>query len=253
MGFQPDNFETNARLADWQRWCDLESPDKGAKYLELAHEIGEGGKHHGQGRIIFRRKYRLAQLKKLWPDVHWEPTKCQQDCLYLRKPGMKTIIKYDGRQQGRRNIFAEQKEAIKTGATIRDCIEIDGANVQSIRSAELLMKYIEPQRPTEKRHVHLVTDSAAPMPTNVYRLSNMQFWDRYDAHDSVYINQKVCKLTLPQLKMVCGPAPFIVGRGRQARYDHVYLSGLSEDERKALDLYRSIDPIDLLLRRDQFA
>lgn len=242
-----DGDNQDARLADWQRWCD---PD-GCKFLELAHEIGEGGKHHGQGRIIFRRKYRLAQLKKLWPDVHWEPTKCQQDCLYLRKPEMQTVIKYDDRHQGRRNVFKEQLEAVVQGHNIRECSQLEGANYQSIRSAEVLMTYFEPERPTGKREVHLVTDSAAIMPTDVYRLNDMRFWNGYDAHDSIYINQKVCKLTLPQLKMVCGKAPFRVGRGRQARHDHVYISGLDDDERKALDLdpRGRYTPMDLLFRR----
>lgn len=235
------------RLADWQRWCD---PD-GCKYLEIAHEIGEGGKHHGQGRIIFRRKYRLPQLKKLWPDVHWEPTKCQQDCLYLRKPEMQTIIHYDGRHQGKRNVFKEQLELTTQGGNIRECSSLEGANYQSIRSAEILMTYFEPERPTAKREVHLVTDAAVPMPSDVYRLNHMSFWNGYDAHSNVYIDQQVCKLTLPQLKMVCGSAPFRVGRGRQARYDHIYISGLSDDERKALDLdpRGRLTPMDLLFRR----
>lgn len=236
------------RLSYWQRWCD---PD-GCLTLEIADEVGtQTEKRHGQGRITFRRKYRRTQLQKLWPDIHWEPTKCQQDCLYLRKPYQPTIIKYDGRHQGRRNVFAEQKEAVKGGANIRDCSELPGANYQSLRSAELLMVYHEPERIQATREVHIVASSQAPMPTNVYRLNDMRFWNGYDAHSDVYINQRVCKLTLPQLRMVMGPAPFRVGRGRQARYDHIYISGLDTDERKALDLDRvgRFQPIDLLCAR----
>lgn len=231
--FDEDNNLVETRLEQWRRWC---CPD-GCKMMKIADEIGDNtGKRHGQGRIIFRRSYRRAQLQKLWPGVHWEPTKAKQDCLYLLKPDTVLILDYDDRHQGRRNIFAEQKVSIENGATIRHCIGMDGANVQSIRSAELLMKYIEPQRPTSTRHVHLVANAASIMPTDVYRLANKTFWDGYDAHSDIYINQQICKLTLPELKQVCGPAPFLIARGRQARHDHVYISGLTDDERKALDL-----------------
>ena len=246
--FDENNDLVESRLEQWRRWC---GPD-GCKMMKIAEEVAPTtGKKHGQARIIFRRSYRLAQLQKLWPDVHWEPTKAKQDCLYLLKPDTVLLIDYDDRHQGRRNIFAEQKAAIEKGATIRDCIDMDGANVQSIRSAELLMKYKEPERPTEKRHVHLVTDAAATMPTGVYRLSNKQWWDGYDAHPDIYINQKACKLTLPELKQVCGSAPFRIARGRQARFNHVYISGLDDDERKALDLdpRGRPHPLDLLFRR----
>ena len=95
------------------------------------------------------------------------------------------ILDYDDRHQGRRNIFTEQKAAIEKGATIRDCIDMGGANVQSIRSAELIMKYKEPERPTEKRHVHLVTDAAATMPTGTYRLGDKQ-WCAPTYHSEIF-------------------------------------------------------------------
>lgn len=237
-----------ARLADWKRWCEPE----GCKYLELAHEVGAEGKHHGQGRIMFRRKYRLAQLKKLWPDVHWEPTKCAADCLYLRKPEMETVIMFDSRHQGRRTAFAEQKELIRTGGNIRDCLDLQGANYQSVRSAELVMKYIEQPRPTGPREVHLVASYAAPMPSDVYRLANWRFWDGYDAHTNLYIDQRRCKLTLHQLRMVTGPGAFIVGYGRQARWDHVYISGLDEEERLSLRIKPPAGKFPDLDRMTQF-
>lgn len=244
--YDGDNKLVEHRLAEWQRWC---CPD-GCKMLKIAEEVApKTGKFHGQGRIIFRRKYRRAQLQKLWPDVHWEPTKANKDQLYLMKPYTHLVVDYDDRHQGIRNVFAEQKEAIVAGANIRDCSSLEGANYQSIRSAEILMTYFEPERPPDKRYVYLVADGTATMPTDVYRLNHMSFWNGYDAHDNVYINQKVCKLTMAQLRMVSGNAPFRVGRGRQARFSHVYMSGLDEDERKALDLLpcgRRATPMELL-------
>lgn len=223
------------------------------KTLLIAEEICPNtGKLHWQGRITFRRKYRFPQIKKILGDqVHLEPTTCCMDDNYCRKLDSRCVIDDDTRHQGARVVFKTQLEAVKNGATLRECGELEGANYQSIRSSQLLMEFWEPERPQAKREVHLVASSSSAMPTGVYRLNDMRFWNGYDADLDIYINQTVCKLTLAQLKMVCGPAPFRVGRGRQARFDHVYISGLTDDERKALDLSptgRLCCPASLIVR-----
>lgn len=228
-----DGAVSDERLEAWRRWCG----EDGCKYLEIAGEAGETGYLHGQGRVVFRRAYRLPQLKKLFAEVHWEPTLCKQDCLYLRKHDSTTLLHYDGRRQGARNIFADQTEAIRGGANLRECATMDGANYQSIRSAELLMAYIEPERPQAARDVNIVSGPAAPMPAAVYRLRNAAFWDGYDAHKAIYVNQALLKLSRPMLAQILGPAPFRAGRCRQALYDTVYISGVSSADAKALGLH----------------
>lgn len=207
------------------------------KTLEIAHEIcPDTQRPHGQGRIRFTRKIRFEALKKLLPpDVHFEPSVCTKCDMYLRKHDSITLVKIDNRHQGKRNIFREQHDAISTGATVTECAQMDGANYQSVRSAELLMKYIEPERATAPREVQQV-DSAERVPANVYRLQDYRYWDGYDAHSAIYIRQGICKLTLPQLRQICGSAPFRLPRGRQARHNIVYISGLDSQERKALRL-----------------
>lgn len=204
-----------ARLAVWERWCDRD----GCKYCEIAAETSETGYKHGQGRIVFRRGYRMTQLKKLMPEPHWEPTCCKHDCLYLRKHDSETVLKWDGRCQGVRNVFKEQAALIVEGGTIRDCALLDGANYQSIRSAELLMAYTEPERPCAPREVHLVTSPSSVMPAGIYRLRSAAFWDGYDGHKAIFIDQPLLKLSLGVLRQICGPAPFRAGRHRQALHD----------------------------------
>lgn len=207
------------------------------KTLEIAHEIcPDTQRAHGQGRLRFPRKIRFEALKKILPsDVHFEPSKCCKDDNYLRKHESVTLIKIDNRHQGRRDIFREQGDAIALGATIRECRVMEGANYQSIRSAELLMKYIEPERPIAPRETRQVA-SADQVPLGVYRLQDDRFWDGYDADTAIYIRQGIVKLTIPKLRQIIGSAPFRLPRGRQARFDTVYISGLDEQERRALRL-----------------
>lgn len=210
-------------------WKDLEF-----KTLEIAHEIcPQTGQPHGQGRIRFLRKYRFTQLKKLLPpDVHIEPSACTLDDNYLRKHDSVTLVRIDHRHQGRRNIFKEQVSAIEAGATVRECIMMEGANYQSIRNAEITMKYLEPEREYAPREIKQVPDDEVP--AGVYRLANATHWDGYDAHQAIYVNQQELRLSMPYLRKILGPSPTRVGHGRQARFDTVYITGLSEDERRAL-------------------
>lgn len=74
-------------------------------YLGYGAEEGENGTPHFQGRIIFRRSYRLAQLKKLLPRAHWEKTLASQDNLYIKKciAEGREFVEVDNRNPGKRN------------------------------------------------------------------------------------------------------------------------------------------------------
>lgn len=114
-------------------------------------------------------------------------------------------------------------------ANIRDCSELEGANYQSIRSAELLMKYYEPERPQAPREVKYVNSTLVPAGT--YILGNKLHWDGYDAHKAIYINQAVCNISWPQLMQHLSSCPHRVGHGRQALFDTVYLWGCDTAEK----------------------
>lgn len=95
----------------------LESWSDDVKFIRASHEVGAKGTPHLQGRVVFRRNYRLTQLKKLIPSAHWEKTKAGSDCLYVVKEGSEVLINVDNRQQGKRSDLAEAIDAIKGGAT----------------------------------------------------------------------------------------------------------------------------------------
>ena len=238
----------NKQLALWQRWC---GPD-GLSFCEIASERGDKGKWHGQGRLITRRAYRRTQLHKLFPKVHFQPTKCQQDCLYLRKHDSVTILLWDDRAPGRRNIFKEQMDAILGGASLFDLRNMEGFNAQAHRSAEILLSYNEPERPPAPRTVIYVRNPTdVPWGPTIYRLQDKTTWAGYDAQKTIYIHQPVVKLKMAQIHQILSPMPFRVGKwGRQARFDTVYIFGLSDEHRKALEApVKRFEPIDLLVRR----
>ncbi len=220
-----DDASAQERL-DWWQSLDL-------KTLEIAREVcPTTHKLHGQGRIRFMRKYRFEQLKKIFPpDLHFEPSSCTIDDNYLRKHDSVTIVKIDNRKQGKRNVFQAQVISIKEGATLRDCLQMEGSNYQSIRSAELLMKYIEPERPCGPREVIEMTGSLVP--AGVFRPANKRF-EGYDAHEAVFLNLPLLGLTNAELFACTGSAPHRLAYGRQARFNTVYVAGLDEERRRDL-------------------
>ena len=209
----------------------LSREDMSAKMMIAKEQAPNTGKWHGQGRVCYRRNYRFDAVQKILAGCHCEATKCAQDWCYFAKLDSVNVIDVDNRKQGKRNVFKEQLSGIKDGATLQDCCDYEGANYQSLRTAELLMKYIEPDRPSTPRVVELVVKPAPP--TGAYIVNS--FWDGYDAHKAIFINQRLCNFSVPMLRTISRQYPFRVGRlGRQARFDRVTFYGLDAAEREAL-------------------
>jgi len=104
---------------DW-----LKSISDEVSRIVVSKEVGETGTPHLQGRITFRRTYRLKSLKKLSGDkFHWEPTKCAQDNLYCMKQDSDVIIHKINTQQGQRRDLAHVSTKIDEGATMEDFMD----------------------------------------------------------------------------------------------------------------------------------
>lgn len=244
------NLVNKERLAWWQEFS---RPEFSKKLMIAAEEAEKTGRAHGQCRICFVQPHKEPYVRKLMGNSHTEITFYKDDWSYFHKWGTHLLVDTDTRQQGQRPTFQAQKALITEGATLRDCHDLAGVNFQVARSAELLIHYHEPPRPVADRQIHVVDSCASPMPTNVYALeldSGPGRWFKYDAHESIYIDQLELKLSLHRLKKICGSGCFRVG-GRQARWEHVYISGLDQDEMKALGLVTRRKPtaIDLIIRR----
>lgn len=127
----------------------LQSWEPEVNGLFVSEETGKEGTPHLQCRVIFKRAYRLKQLKKLHPKAHWETTKCGKDNLYLLKEGSNMIIRVDNRAQGRRSDLQEVVEKIKNGDTIQSLwTDHTSTMIRYHKGIELAAKHLAPVHTT---------------------------------------------------------------------------------------------------------
>lgn len=211
-----------------QMWTYLAREDCSRKCKVAGEECPNTLKWHGQARISFICPHRRDYVIKMFGKSHVEITIATDDWSYFHKWESVLLIDEDHKTQGKRVIFSQQLQAIKNGATLSDCFDMEGANYQSVRSAEVALYYKEPLRPVAPRETILI-QSIDDVPFDAYRVSG-RYWDGYDAHPVIYINQAKLNYTYIELSEITGRQPFRLGGryNRSARHDKVYIYGLSE-------------------------
>ena len=118
--------------------------------MTCSKEVGESGTPHLQFSVTFKRSYSLAALKKkLHERVHWEFQECAQDNNYCRKRDSELVIDRDERKKGARTDIEEIKTVVKDTLSMKSVVEA-ATSVQSVRMAELWLKYNEPKRPPQR-------------------------------------------------------------------------------------------------------
>lgn len=107
------NNYTEEEVALFTRWA------SDVNKMTVSKEVGDTGTPHLQGRITFKRMYRMAALKKQVPRAHWEVTKASADHLYVMKVGSEVIVQVDNRAQGKRSDLDDACDLVKKsiGAT----------------------------------------------------------------------------------------------------------------------------------------
>lgn len=129
-----NNYE-DADIELFQRWSDDVSR------MTISKEVGESGTLHLQGRITFKRAYRLTGLKKLCARAHWEPTKCKQDHLYIMKEGSEVIIDVNNRKQGQRTDLEGAIHVAKESGMKRAAAEFPAVVAKFHRGIEAVLRY----------------------------------------------------------------------------------------------------------------
>lgn len=141
------------------------------KLIKISKEIGESGTPHLQGRILFRRGYRLTQLKKLHSRVHWKPTKCCQDSLYIFKEGSDILVDRDNRRQGKRCDLDSVFQAVKDGYTVRQLWE--KFPNQMVRYSKGILEYKRQMMPRSVKAKHTFNDFKGWAPINNWDVSHI--------------------------------------------------------------------------------
>ena len=160
----------------------------------ISKEVGEEGTPHLQGRITFKRAYRLAQLKKLHPKAHWDITKCGSDTNYFKKLGSEKLREVTKAKRQRTDI-QEIRDELIAGDNIQEIMKKARTQGQ-VQFAEKWYKYMGDPLPkgtkiqifwyygcTGTGKTRRVLDQCDPfIPTS------HKWWDGYEGQDSVLLD-----------------------------------------------------------------
>lgn len=190
-------FTWNNYPEDWK--------DSIARIPHLEYYVGgrekapETGTPHIQGYLYVKEKISMVALKKATDDaIHWEIAKGnhQQASDYCKKDG-----DYEewGKlpEQGRRNDIKAVKEVVSSGGGMAGVIEV-ATSYQSLKCAEVLLKYIEKPRDWQPEVHYIYGPSGAGKSrmareiTNGMRTytknSSSKWWEGYDSHLAVILD-----------------------------------------------------------------
>lgn len=198
----------NVRSRDWcftkNNYVDddiskLEDVSSECKYLIIGKEVASTGTLHLQGYIYFENAKSFSKIQKLLPTgSHIEKTKGtpKQASDYCKKEN--NYVEYGSlpETQGKRTDLDVVKDMVKEGKTLGEIID-SAKSYQSIRSAELILKYKETKR-NWKPYVIWIYGSSGTGKTrtayekcpSLYRKTNSsgKWWEGYDAHADVLLD-----------------------------------------------------------------
>lgn len=129
------NNYTNDDIVLLNSWIDQ------VNSMVVSKEVGDSGTPHLQGRITFRRAYRLTALKKLHGTAHWEATKATHDSLYCMKQGSEVIINISNKRQGKRSDLDDAIALAEAGATTAELWRTHAKTM--VRYSKGILKYKE--------------------------------------------------------------------------------------------------------------
>ncbi len=226
-----------------------------AQYVLVADEVGEKEETpHLHLYIEFKNARSFSKMKKDFPRGNIQIAKgtAQDNEDYLAK---QNLIRKEGdpKQQGKRNDISDVIDSIETGELrMRDIVR-SATSVQSIRIAEIRMKYFEPKRnwPVNVIWIYGSTGTGKSHLAHsmcvdpFYALDTIHWWEGYDQHEDVIINdfrRDFCKFS--QLLKLTDKYPYQVeckGGSRQFLAKRIIItSPLSPSDTYALRLDEDI-------------
>jgi hypothetical protein len=207
------------------------------KYIIFGKEIGESGTPHLQGCINFKSPISFTSIKKKIPKAHIEPTKSLV--------GSRDYCKKDGDfyecgeppQPGKRTDIEEVRDILNEGGNLRTVVQT-AKSVQSIRMAEIHLKYFEKKRNWKPTVVWYHGPPGSGKSRKAFEecqehdpyvaMSTGRWFEGYDAHTHVIIDDmRRDFMKFHELLRMLDRYPFQVeckGGSRQFVATHIYIT-----------------------------
>lgn len=180
-----------------------------AEFSVFAPEIGENEETpHIQGYIYYKSAKKFKTMKKMFPRAHLEipkgnPEQNKQYIVGPYKKGTKfkplnenAVVRGECPVQGKRSDLDNVKEVLKETGSMRAVVVV-ASSVQSVRMAEMILKYHEPPRKQKPKISWFYGPSGSGKTRSAYEelgddcytcLSTGKWWEGYDGHENVLID-----------------------------------------------------------------
>lgn len=168
------------------------------KHMVVGQETGELGTDHYQGYIEFKEAKTLKSVIKKLKGCHIEIAKgsAMQNKEYCSKENMVYTFG-EPYQQGKRNDLKDLHSKVKAGESIRNMLNNDDIkNYQGLKTAEALMKYVEPCRTEPPKVIWRYGESGVGKTkwvyenyTEVFVPTSFKWWEGYDGHEVVLLDE----------------------------------------------------------------
>lgn len=242
-------------------------------YIVYGYEVGDSGTPHLQGYVEFAKQVRFPSLKKRFPKVHWEKRKgtAEQAAMYCKKEAKRIVEEGTMSRQGTRTDIDQVRQQLQGEEPTMRAVTLTATSCQSVRFAEIFLKYHEPKRnfkpvvtwlyggPGVGKTQRCHDDAAAKgFGDDIHmQLDTAKWWEDYDRHQ-VVIMDDVRSTFCPYVRMLNILDRYACrveckGGSRQMLAKHIYVTsdvhpelvwGNSEDKGQLL---RRIDNIEQIL------
>ena len=193
-----------------------------SRYVVFQLEQGESQTPHYQGTIVFESKRSLKTMKKLMPRAHLE--QCQDlkaSIAYCKKDEGRLDGPWeqgDKPSQGERSDLMEVKDLVKDGASLkRIAEECPVAFIKFHKGIEAYRTCLAASRCwMTELHIYCgatgtgKTRKAFEMCEDPYMKPHGEWWDGYDGHDDVIIDDFACNIPITELLKICDRYPMRV-------------------------------------------
>ena len=166
-----------------------------AVYIVCGKEVGEQGTPHLQGYVKMKSTRTMKSMSKKLARAHLAVANgtaeqnrvyCTKQCAWLEAGEIP--------QQGKRTDLVIMREAIAEGANMRELVE-RVQTAQAVRSAELLLKYVEQKRNFKTEVMWFYGPDAldneeaaiAWLGDDYYHTQSLKWFEGYDAHENVLL------------------------------------------------------------------